>query len=90
MCYCDNMASSGNFLNREKFLISAQNKMSMNKNQAVPNMRIEALLEATCKRLRQERKHIKREIDREDDEIIMGGTPSKKMKLINDHQTQLL
>jgi len=61
-------------MSREKFLKSAQTKKSLNKSKAVPNMRIEALLEATCKRLRLERKHMKREIhDRNDDSTAQMG-----------------
>ena len=80
MCLCD--MSFGNFMSRERFLKSAQKKKCLNKSKAVPNMRVEALLEATCKRLRLERKQIKRELikDEFDDEIV-----AKKVKLDVDN-----
>lgn len=47
-------------MSREKFLKLATKKRSFNKNHINPSMRIEALLGATCKRLRQERKQTNR------------------------------
>ena len=55
------MSDSGHLWTHEKFLQSAQNKRSLNQSNGVPNMRIQALLEATCRRLRLERKNLKRE-----------------------------
>jgi len=55
------MSDSGHLWTHERFLQSAQNKRSLNQSNGVPNMRIQALLEATCRRLRLERKNLKRE-----------------------------
>lgn len=76
MCLCE--MSFGIMMSRERFLKSAQKKKCINKSKATPNMRIEALLEATCKRLRLERKQVKREhdIDEFEDEMVL-----KKVKV---------
>lgn len=79
------LANTSSIMSRERFLKSAQNKKCLNKSKAVPNMRIEALLEATCKRLRLERKMIKREMNNDDelirdDEETTHSSPMKKTK----------
>jgi len=55
MC-CSEMNAAAKPLTRERFLKTVQRKITLNKKKAEPNMRIEALLEATCRRLRSETK----------------------------------
>lgn len=52
MCCIDMYA--GKPLTKERFLKTIQKKITQNKKRAEPSMRIEALLESTCQRLRQE------------------------------------
>lgn len=74
MCCCE--TSFGKVMSKERFLKTAQRKKNLNKKKAEPSMRIEALLESTCIRIRSETNQTRRDFPEEDEDSV-----KKKRKL---------
>lgn len=87
MCCIDMYA--GKPLTKERFLKTIQKKITQNKKRAEPSMRIEALLESTCQRLREEFK-TQRKRDYLDplDESSSNSKKQKTEELYSDSMDQ--
>lgn len=80
MC-CTGMSTqtSGKIMSRERFLKIAQKKKTLNKKKPEPCMRIEALLEATLKRIRAESKQ--QRLKEEEEESLQPNPKRQKIEL---------
>lgn len=87
MCCIDMYA--GKPLTKERFLKTIQKKITQNKKRAEPSMRIEALLESTCQRLREEFKsQRKRDCLDPLDESLSNSKKQKTEELYLDSMDQ--